>query len=80
MTDGIDRGKRAPELRQIGRNVRFFREEAGLTQEELAEIADMHDRTIGRIERGELNFSIVHLRRICLALRQSSDAFIFGRH
>jgi DNA-binding XRE family transcriptional regulator len=67
------------ELRQIGRNIRFYREELGLTQESLAEATDTHDRTIGRIERGELNFSILHFRRICRALNRSSDHLLFEK-
>jgi transcriptional regulator with XRE-family HTH domain len=67
------------ELRQIGRNIRFYREEIGLTQESLAEATETHDRTIGRIERGEINFSILHFHRICRALSRSSDLLLFDK-
>lgn len=42
-------------LRKIGQNVRICREKRGWSQERLAEAAIVHDRTIGKIERGELN-------------------------
>jgi transcriptional regulator with XRE-family HTH domain len=34
-------------------NLRSAREERGLTQERLAELADLHMTDVGRIERGE---------------------------
>jgi len=52
-----------------------------MTQEQLAEKADLHDRTLGKIERGELNFSILIFIRLCVALNIPPDKIlknIFG--
>ena len=63
-------------LKQIGLNLRFHREALRMTQEQLAEKADLHDRTIGKIERGELNFSILIFVRLCKAMRLAADKFL----
>lgn len=55
-------------LKQIGLILRSHREALRMTQEQLAEKADLHDRTLGKIERGELNFSILIFLRLCVAL------------
>jgi DNA-binding XRE family transcriptional regulator len=67
---------KAPHLKQIGLNIRSYREALRMTQEQLAEKADLHDRTIGKIERGELNFSILIFIRLCKALNLSSDQIL----
>lgn len=55
-------------LVQIGRKVRYLRKARGLTQEALAEQADLHAVYIGEIERGEANVSVGVLERIAKAL------------
>ena len=55
-------------LKTFGVRIRAAREAKGWSQEKLAEHADIHDRTIGRIERGELNFSVLSLHRLLRAL------------
>lgn len=65
-------------LKQIGLNIRSYREALRMTQEQLAEKADLHDRTIGKIERGELNFSILISIRLCKALSLSADKIVAG--
>jgi transcriptional regulator with XRE-family HTH domain len=40
-------------LEAFAANLRRVRETAGLTQERLAELADLHMTDVGRIERGE---------------------------
>lgn len=57
------------ELAQIlGVRLREYRVKAGLTQEALAEKAEMHPTYIGQVERGEKNLSIASLARITGAL------------
>ena len=55
-------------LKNAGLNLRALREQKNLSQESLAELADVHDRTIGSIERGRLNFSVIILMKLCEAL------------
>jgi len=40
-------------LEVFARNLRSARDERGLSQERLAELADLHMTDVGRIERGE---------------------------
>jgi DNA-binding XRE family transcriptional regulator len=51
-------------LRTIGRKIRAERIRAGFTQECLAELAGVHWKTLGRIERGEFAFSIITFIRL----------------
>jgi transcriptional regulator with XRE-family HTH domain len=53
---------------KVGRRIRFFRSQLGLSQEELAFKADLHRAYIGQIERGEKNLGLVNLERIANAL------------
>ena len=57
------------ELKKIGANIRRERITAGLTQEGLAERADLNIRTLQKIEAGELNILITTAIRIQRALR-----------
>ncbi|MDP2682061.1 MAG: helix-turn-helix transcriptional regulator [Deltaproteobacteria bacterium] len=56
-------------LKEFGRRVRDIRKEHGLSQEELAEKADLHFTYIGGIERGERNLSLKNIKRIADALK-----------
>jgi DNA-binding XRE family transcriptional regulator len=51
-------------LRAVGRKIRAERVRAGLTQECLAELAGIHWKTMGRIERGGFAFSIIIFSRL----------------
>lgn len=52
----------------IGEAIRKERKRMKLTQEKLAERADLHPNYMGRVERGEEHVSIISLRRIAKAL------------
>ncbi|TAM01104.1 MAG: XRE family transcriptional regulator [Paraburkholderia sp.] len=52
----------------FGSNVRRIRHAKGLTQEKLAEAADLHPNYISSVERGERNISIGNIERIAKAL------------
>jgi transcriptional regulator with XRE-family HTH domain len=52
----------------LGLAIRKRREELGLTQEQLAERADLHWTFISGVERGVRNISILKLHRIALGL------------
>ncbi|WP_083457997.1 helix-turn-helix domain-containing protein [Herbaspirillum hiltneri] len=49
-------------------NIRRIRLERQLTQEQVAEAADLHTNYISSVERGERNISICNIERIARAL------------
>ena len=52
----------------FGQNVKKYRIEKGLSQEKLAEMADLHRTYIGMIERAEKNSTLVNIYKIARAL------------
>lgn len=55
-------------LKRIGSNIRRLREEKGMSQEKLAELADISQVQVARIEAGRNNVTISTLWAICEAL------------
>ena len=55
-------------LKAFSNNVRTFRESSGLSQEKLAEKADLHRTYIGSIERSEKMPSLITVVKIAKAL------------
>jgi transcriptional regulator with XRE-family HTH domain len=53
----------------LGRAIRERRAELGISQEALAERADLHRTYVGGIERGERNVSFGNLLKLARALR-----------
>ena len=53
---------------RIGNRIREIRQSKGLSQEQLAEIAEVHRTYIGMIERAEKNITLVSLEKIVKAL------------
>lgn len=51
-------------------NMRKYRIEKDLSQEELAEKAGVHRTYIGSVERGERNITINVMEKICIALER----------
>jgi transcriptional regulator with XRE-family HTH domain len=60
---------REPILKKFGQNVRRKREAYQISQESLAEIADLDRTYVGGIERGERNPTLISAVRIAKALR-----------
>jgi transcriptional regulator with XRE-family HTH domain len=52
----------------VGDNIRSCRQRIGLTQEKLAEKAELHHNFIGEVERGNMNVSLDALVKIAKAL------------
>jgi transcriptional regulator with XRE-family HTH domain len=52
----------------FGQAVRKLRLAKGLSQEHLAELADIHRTYIGDVERGARNISLVNMTKIATAL------------
>ncbi len=63
---------------QIGDQIRQARDQAGLTQEQLAEQVGVSPQYVSDLERGVVGVSIGTLKRICLCLGVSSDRLLFG--
>ncbi len=55
--------------RVLGDRIRSYRKRAGLTQEQLAEKADLHHNFIGAVERGNMEISLTSLLKIAKALK-----------
>ena len=52
-------------------NLRFARKQLGLSQEQLAELANLHRTYIGSVERGERNISIDNIEALARALKKT---------
>jgi len=57
-----------PARQRISENLRRVRKERGLSQEELAELADFHRTYVSQLERQVTNISIDGLERLAIAL------------
>jgi transcriptional regulator with XRE-family HTH domain len=66
----------AAELDRFGANIRRERNARNLTQEKLAELADLNIRTIQKIEAGELNVLITTAVRVQRALKCSWERLL----
>ena len=55
-------------IKLVGERIRFFRKERGLSQEELAYRAALHNAYIGQVERGEKNATLETLFKVSTAL------------
>ena len=62
----------------IGNRLRSYRKAQNLSQEELAEKADLHHTYIGQVERGEKNVTVGSLEKICMALHVSFSELFDG--
>ena len=70
------RSELAAELDRFGANVRRERNARNLTQEKLAELADLNIRTVQKIEAGELNVLITTAIRLQRALKCTWDSLL----
>ena len=59
----------AATLHELGKRIRAQRRRIGLTQEQLALVADVDRSYYGAVERGERNITFTVLCRLCLALQ-----------
>lgn len=62
---------------EIGRKVKSYRQQVGLTQEKLAEILGISFQQVQNYESGRTTLNVENLQKICLALTISPvDIFI----
>lgn len=52
----------------FGAALRGFREHRAITQEKLAELADLHTNYVSSVERGERNLSLHNIAKLAYAL------------
>ena len=52
----------------FGKRVRQLRLRRGLSQEKLAEVADLHRNYVGGVERGERNVSLLNIVKLAHGL------------
>ena len=64
------------DFRAIGNKLLAIRKKAGLTQSEVAEAANLSDRTYADIERGTVNMRIETVLKICDALHITPDVML----
>jgi DNA-binding XRE family transcriptional regulator len=55
-------------LERLGAHIRKLREEKEISQSELARLADKDRQSIHRLEKGEVNPSVLFLKQIAKAL------------
>lgn len=65
--------------KRVGQNVRKFREERGISQEELAFDCGLHRTYISGVERGVRNPTVVVLEKIAKALKVASSRLLDER-
>ena len=58
-------------LKQFGRNVAYYRKKKKLSQEKLAELANLHRTYIGQIECGKRNIALKNIAKLAKALNVS---------
>lgn len=66
-------------LKQIGKRIYDRRKQLRLTQEELAELADITPQTVSTAELGKKAMRADTIIRICIALQISTDYLLLGK-
>lgn len=68
--------KKDPRAELVGRNIQFFRKNAGMTQAQLAERINVSTAFVSRIERGEKGVSLKVLDALAEEFQVSYDALV----
>lgn len=63
---------------KLGDNIRIYREFRGFTQEKLAELSNISEKHLSKIERGKINIKLDTLVNIANALNMSVDKVLTG--
>jgi transcriptional regulator with XRE-family HTH domain len=61
--------KKSKLIEILAQNVRYYRHQLGISQEELADICHLHRTYIGSVERGERNATITTVETLAMGLR-----------
>jgi len=65
-------------LIKFGAQIKKMRNEANISQEELAHRAGLHRTYIGMIERAEKNITLINIEKLSLALNVALKDFFNG--
>jgi transcriptional regulator with XRE-family HTH domain len=60
---------KSPVLIKFGKRIRQLRDERGVSQEKLGELAKVHRTYVGMIERGEKNITLTNIEKFAKALK-----------
>jgi len=66
------------ELCALGNAIRQGRKSLGVSQEDFAEMCDVHRTYIGQVERGEKNISFTNILRISKALKTKPSGLLLA--
>jgi len=58
-------------LKHFGKKVSYYRKKRKLSQEKLAELANMHRTYIGQLESGKRNIALKNIAKLAKALKVS---------
>ena len=64
---------------RVGLNLQRLRRERGLSQEELADLANIHQTYLSGVERGKRNPTVTVLQRIAEALGADIEELVSSR-
>lgn len=78
LKDGVNHARKKQLNIEIGQQIKFARENARMTQEELAESVEVSPQYISDLERGVVGISISTLKRVCICIGVSADQILFG--
>ena len=79
MLRGVGTNKKVTRARQVlAANMRRRRAELAISQERLAELADLHRTYVSSVERGQRNVGIDGLERIAKALKLRLSDLLAG--
>lgn len=62
----------------LARNIRLRRSALGISQEALADLAELHRTYVGAVERSERNISIDNIGKLARALQTSPSELLTG--
>lgn len=60
----------------LGKRIKLYRVQKGLSQEKLAELSELHPTYIGQLERGEKNPTVMSILKIATALEIPPEKLI----
>ena len=64
----------------VGRNLRAYRMERGLSQEAFAEVLGVHRTYMGGVERGERNLTLKSVERMAEKLEIDTEQLMLTRY